>query len=130
MAAALGKPANCAYTAYGPSQCQDDAVSSLFADLVARLNSHGLEASRNTKYGTIDIVRSHGRPLLDPWPLKVDLEQLRHVLEAIKSREGIGTSDAVDLLAYVIEQDMDVYRAVDGPFALNEHGYVVPTRLP
>lgn len=95
------------------------------ANLITRLNRDGYEASFNAKYSTIDVVRINGRPLLDPWPLLIDPPQLREVLASVADREQVGSSEALALLAAMIESDIGIYQSTDGPFALNQFGYVI-----
>jgi hypothetical protein len=102
-------------------------VSNALSDLVRQLNRDGYEASFNAKYGTIDVARVHGRPLLDPWPLQIRPEQLGEVLADVRDRERVGSSEAVALLAVTIESDIGVYASTQGPFALDRHGRVTPS---
>jgi hypothetical protein len=104
-------------------------VSTVLADLIAQLNRDGYKASFNSTYGTIDISRVKGKPLLDPWPLEIGPAHLERVLVSLKDREGVGSREAIELLAAMIEQDLGVYELTDGPFGLNEHGGVIRPHL-
>jgi len=99
-------------------------MSTVMADLITRLNRDGYQASFNPKYGTVDIVRVNGRPLLDPWALQIDPQQLRDVLASVEDRELVGSSEAIALLAAMIESDIGTYQPTEGPFVLNQFGYV------
>lgn len=103
-------------------------MSTDLAELVERLNRDGYEAWFNAEYGTIDIVRVDGRPLLDPWPLEISPSHLHAVLTSVAHREQVGRSESFALLAAMIESDVETYESADGPFALDKHGYV--TRRP
>lgn len=105
-------------------RCEDRPVSTVIADLVTRLNRDGYEAVFNAKYGTIDVVRINGRPLLDPWPLQIRPHQLHEVLASVQDREHVGASEALALLAAMIASDIGTYPSTDGPFVLDRFGYV------
>ena len=106
-------------------------VSNELSDLVAQLNRDGYEARINPNYGTIDITGVKGRPLLDPWPLLIDLPRLKHVLIGMKAHLGLraSTKQAIETLAFQIESDVKTYSSADGPFALDQHGYAMRTTL-
>jgi hypothetical protein len=104
-------------------------VSTTLADLITRLNHDGYEASFNARYGTVDISRVKGRPLLDPWPLEISPVHLERVLVSLKAREGVGSREAIDLLAAMIEQDIGVYELAVGPFGLDGYGRVIRPHL-
>lgn len=99
-------------------------MSTVIADLITRLNRDGYQASFNANYGTIDIVRTNGRPLLDAWALQIGPQQLRDVLASVRDREQVGSFEAIALLAAMIESDVGTYHPTEGPFVLNSSGYV------